>query len=160
MIVVYKRINTFQLTEDQFGIIDNKGNWVVRLHKNDALNAGTAGVRSDGSGTYVTGEFVYHGEGFLYNPVHKTLYNVYTGKTVPAVLYSSSDARYLRWETLEQSWVRAKNFENGLGVFYNMVSDGGVVRPKSGLTSTESVYEGSVYSTDIHDSPDKTPLTA
>ena len=138
--VVYKHVNTFQLTEDQYGIIDSEGKWQVPLHKNTLMS------RSRGNPTYL-------GEGCLYTEgnfvgtetVPALIYNIYTGKTfdVASKYLAGAYVMYSQTYALHNAWTRAKNFDDGYGVFFQVGTD------KIVFGENDTLFLGSVYSTDI-----------
>ncbi|MCL1805269.1 MAG: hypothetical protein FWG28_04615 [Clostridiales bacterium] len=97
MIVVRKHIETFALTETQFGTIDNKGQWQVNLQALPAKDYAVGGI--------------YIGGGFLKAVANASIgdvniYNVFTGDF--DYYYGNHELRYV---------VGVSNFENGYGVF-------------------------------------------
>jgi len=118
MIVVYRHVNTFQLTENQCGVIDNNGNWVARLHKNDILFS----LRGEseflaphiGNGYIKERIQIYRSHNYINQPF---LYNIFTSSINEVPFNHLYDGRVvLGWETV-------RNFENRYGVFRDKVGD-------------------------------------
>ena len=93
-IVVRRQVNTWELTETQYGIIDSSGNWQIPLRGWD---------RS--MGMYPAAINRYIGNGFYYNTRYhfRSMFNIFTGE--------AQNVTASGWETL-------RNFENGYGVFF------------------------------------------
>jgi len=169
MIIVYKYINTFQLTEDQNGIINSNGSWQQPLHKNPVLYAlGQDIDRSSGNWgmysyrystkklSYINHKVNYIGNGLI-NVEYITwrsngndsqdvavdaLYNIYTGFTYDIQnesLYS------FPWDNSNwtESWTKIKRIDNGFGVYTSYDKESGEKQGSGNRAPT--LYKGSVF---------------
>jgi hypothetical protein len=107
---VHRQINTFQLTEAQFGAIDSNGKWIVPL---------SAGNNFDG-------HLIHIGDGFVRIRKSNThtgnitvldLLNISTGEIVHGEIQSENHSAYNTTHYRPVGWTTVNNFENGYGVF-------------------------------------------
>lgn len=122
MTLVYKHIDTFQLTEDQVGVIDCKGNWQVHLTNNLVLVTATRGGPGNSVVGYgfhtmspdddiVQGEKPYLGSSYYCGGGVFTLgsnrdmqfFNIFSG----------NNRTFSDWNDVD----KLKRFEKGYGVF-------------------------------------------
>ena len=110
MIIVYKNSITLQATEDYSGIIDNNGNWLVRLRYNENLvrtSTERNGVRN------MIRNSSHIGNGFFVSG--NRLYNIYsdTVEVIPTDVYNN---RFYN--------TTPTNMKNGYSLYYGKTKDG------------------------------------
>jgi len=117
MTLVYKKVITFELTEDQVGVINNKGEWQVHLTNNSALVKSRVSIENTLDSLMNTRNHL--GEGVIsavlnpygYRPDGETsIYNIYTG--------DSYSIKYYSYDFTAWSSGSLKHIENGYGVFF------------------------------------------
>lgn len=75
MVIVYKKIDTWQTSEEQYGIINNKGQWQVELSKDNPFGY----CRYMGNGIYASIPGDGFGDAHYFNVITKQRYDTHIG---------------------------------------------------------------------------------
>ena len=122
IIIVQKKVNTFQLTETQLGTIDSKGNWQLTLsgfERRFNSPSDLSGVNSNDRG--------YIGDGWQRVTVQGNQSAIMSLLTMEVHDIGGSS----------EPWTRVSHWENGYGVFYNSSNRG--IYSVNNLTKEENL---------------------
>jgi len=147
MILVYKHINTFQVTENQYGIIDKDGKWQTELHGNSILHSIFWARNVITRASFSTASYI--GEGFVMVPHNneymrkQQLYNIFTKEIIEDVTTQIIPGSAMGGPDLYLGLATAKNFNNGYSIFLRYTEYSYI-----GGSSRSTIYKGSVCSID------------
>jgi len=115
MAIVYKRVVTFEATEDQFGIIDSKGDWVLRLTNNNALFNAIQNSTYGRNNFNIQDYFRYLGEGIIIYKGFKS-HHLNTMGAVDIYIYNISTNESFVVANIPNNGSIISNIENGYGL--------------------------------------------